>query len=349
MSMNELSLAEIEYEQHVRECVRAALTSGASDLNEVLQETQGADPVLVAKLIDAERAKATVVHIGGSFITQDDTSSISYRLPAPDPSRSQWWFSTRGLSYISTIVRAQAARLSPCRIFSLGTPTLGWNLARSGIKMSVLDVDRDVISSLKPLTDDVDLIEYDAADELPSELIESFDIAVLDPPWYSEAIYTFLSRALTASKMMGEIYCTLPGRLTRPGTEIFRAQLIRDLISSGHEILALEGGTVHYQVPRFELAALKHLDGFKGVPWRAGDFLHIRKTSNKSIPKNYFTRNLHKSSPEILLNLEFSSGEQKRPARASSRRGSKNTLGISARVLTSEKILIFGQVKRQEL
>ena len=69
--MNEL---EIEYEQHVRECVRAALTSGASDLNEVLQEAQGADPILVAKRIDEEHAQATVVRVGGSFTTQDDNN-----------------------------------------------------------------------------------------------------------------------------------------------------------------------------------------------------------------------------------------------------------------------------------
>ena len=66
--MNEL---EIGYEQHVRECVRAVLTSGASDLNEVLQEAQGADPILAAKRIDEEHAKATVVRVGGSFTTQD--------------------------------------------------------------------------------------------------------------------------------------------------------------------------------------------------------------------------------------------------------------------------------------
>jgi dGTPase len=128
------------------------------------------------------------------------------------------------------------------------------------------------------------LIAYDAADELPPALHESFDIAMIDPPWYPEAIYTFLFRALAATHMKGEIYCTLPGRLTRPGIESFRAELARDIISAGHEILVLEEGTVHYQVPRFELAALKLLEGFKGVPWRTGDLLHIRKTSDKSIP-----------------------------------------------------------------
>jgi len=273
-----------EYENNVTKCIRVALASGFSDLNEVLQHCQGADPVLGARLLEKERGQPSNENTRAQFPTPDDVSSISYRLPAPDPSRSQWWFSTRGLSYLSRLVRTQAAKLTECRVFSLGTPTLGGNLARSDTRISVLDIDGDVISSLKPIAEGASLLTYDAADDLPEELHESFHIAVIDPPWYPEAIYTFLASALAATCIKGELYCTLPGRLTRPGIELFRAELVRDLVSAGHELLVLEEGTVHYQVPRFELAALKRLDGFKGVPWRSADLLPIRKNSGKLLP-----------------------------------------------------------------
>ena len=272
---------ETDEEKHVdavRSNIEAAIRAGSSELSAVLRRCEGADPALVSDLL----AEITVKSAHSPPISSpahEVLSSLSRQLPAPDQSRSQWWFSSAGLTHLLSLIGARTGLFRSPRAFCLGTPTLGPHLTHYCPHIDILDIDEQVLDALKPLDPTVKLHTYDAADELPKELDAQFQIAVLDPPWYDLAIYTFLNRALTALAPDGEILCTLPGRLTRPGIEAFRAQLIRDLVTAGHEILAVERGTIQYQVPRFELAVFERLKGFQGIPWRTGDLLHVRKAS----------------------------------------------------------------------
>jgi len=267
----------------VRNCIGDAIRAGSVELSDVLRRCEGADPVLVSSLL-AEITKGSSKPPTVALPAHHALSSLSHQLPAPDPSRSQWWFSSAGLRYLVSFIGTRAALYKSARIFSLGTPTLGPHLAHHGFKLDILDIDEQVLDALKPLDTKATLRVYDAADELPHDLNSSFQLAVLDPPWYPAAIYSFLNRALAALGSDGELLCTLPGRLTRPGVEALRADLIRDLVMAGHQVLAVERGTIQYQVPRFELAALERLPGFRGIPWRSADLLHLRKGSSSTLP-----------------------------------------------------------------
>jgi dGTPase len=262
----------------VRSRIQAATRAGFSELNDILRECEGADPALVSSLL-SDFARETSTSRTPATTTYESLSTLSRQLPAPDPSRSQWWFSSAGLSHLLNTIETRVGLFDSPRILCLGTPTLGPHLAHRRFSLDILDIDEQVLDALTPLETTATLRTYDAADELPEELSSSFNIAILDPPWYAGAIYTFLNRALVALEVGGEVLCTLPGRLTRPGIERLRAELIRDLVEARHQILALELGTVLYQVPRFELAALSRLQGFRGIPWRAADLLHVRKAS----------------------------------------------------------------------
>jgi hypothetical protein len=158
----------------------------------------------------------------------------------------------------------------------------------------ILDSDNDVIQAvLKSLGDlkNCTARAYETADEL---LDKGYDIGVLDPPWYKELTYSFMNRALAAVKLDGEVFCTLPPRLTRPDAEELMQELVKDLIELDHEVLRLERGTIEYQVPRFELAALKRKSiGFDGTPWRSGDLLQIRKRSDRELSCDKPNRNEH--------------------------------------------------------
>jgi dGTPase len=277
--MNNKDVTEEErYKDAVRNSICAAIRAGAVGLSDVLRKCEGADPVLVSDLL-AEIAQSLPSSAAASPLRYNVLSTLSRLLPAPDPSRSQWWFSTAGLTYLVGVIATRIGAFGTPRVFCLGTPTLGPYLADDRIDLAILDIDGEVLEALKPLDANAKTLVYDAADELPRELQGSFQLAVVDPPWYDAAIYTFINRALIALASDGELLCTLPGRLTRPGVEPFRAQLLRDFVIAGHEVLGVERGTVRYQVPRFELAALGGLEGFQGMPWRAGDLLHVRKAS----------------------------------------------------------------------
>lgn len=279
-----------EHQQAVRRRIQAALRAGCVELNDVLRACEGADPVLVASLLSAEHGQGPSRRSTLAPTAFESLSTLSRQLPAPDPSRSQWWFSSTGLTYLLNVVETRTGLFESPRIFCLGTPTLVPDLTHRGFGLDILEIDAQVLLAVQPLSTNAVVREYDAADALPDELRDSFQIAVLDPPWYPSAIYTFLNRALTALTVGGELFCTLPGRLTRPGIEALRAELIRDLVAAGHLILAVERGSVQYQVPRFELAALERLAGFRGIPWRAGDLLHMRKDSSSTLPSKELSK-----------------------------------------------------------
>jgi dGTPase len=282
-----------ELEEHrnaVRRRIQGAIKSGCLDLNEILARCEGADPAVVASLLVEEAGRNQAPKSSVDSIEYDSVSTLYYSLPAPDPSRSQWWFSTAGVTHLLDRIGARIGLFESPRILCLGTPTLAPNLARHSLPLDILDVDPQVLAALSPLGASTTLRGYDAADPLPAELANRSQIAVLDPPWYAEAIYTFLNRAIEAVTIGGEIFCTLPGRLTRPGIETLHASLVNALVVAGHHVLAVEHDTVRYQVPRFELAALEHLKGFRGIPWRAGDLIHVRKASEATLPQKPLTK-----------------------------------------------------------
>jgi dGTPase len=228
-----------KHERALRSCIRTAIRDGTGELHEILRRCEGADPVFVARLF-AEIAGQPLSEPSVSVPAYEALSTLSRLLPAPDPSRSQWWFSSAGLTYFSSLIETRAGLFESPRIFCLGTPTLGPHLAHRNFKVDILDIDEQVLDALQPLDQSAARHKYDAADAIPPPLSNSCQIAVLDPPWYRPEIYTFVNRALESLVVEGEFFCTLPGRLTRPGVETLRTELVRDLAAAGHEVLALE-------------------------------------------------------------------------------------------------------------
>lgn len=268
---------EAEYRGAVLRSLQAAMRAGYRNFHDVLRRCEGADPVSVAELLKHE--PPIDVSTKGQSTAYELLSSLSRQLPAPDPFRSQWWFSSGGIAHLLNVIDARGALFVTPRILCLGTPTLSPYLLERNYRVEVLDIDKQVLDAIANSNEHCSTREYDASDDLPADLSQAFDLAVLDPPWYPELVYTFINRAICAVIDHGEILCTIPGRLTRLGIEHFRTELIKQLVNSGHEVLAVERGAIEYQVPRFELAALDRLADFRGIPWRSGDMLHVRKGS----------------------------------------------------------------------
>jgi dGTPase len=282
----------MDYTESVRRAVRRALESGHRDLSAVLRYCEGADPSFVVNLLTEELAKPAT-NVPAAIAIEDPMEAfLARRMPAPDPGRSQWWFTSNGIRYITELVDAEVARNSGGQVLCLGAPTVGQFLSTRSYAFHVLDSDPEVLRALDPFPSNGRGKQYDAADTLPSDLECRFEVVVLDPPWYGAAIRTFLIRALMALKPDGSVFCVLPPRLTRPGVEEFRSELTAKLVAAGHEIVLLQRESIQYLVPRFELVALGRRLPFKSIPWRAGDLLQIRKRG-AAIP---FTAELKKSS-----------------------------------------------------
>src|SRR5271154_6049832 len=88
----------------------------SSDFHEVLLQCEGADPVLVAKILE-EGKHGTLLTAASPPATH--TQELLVRLPAPDAFRSQWWFTGETVAYLAK----RAANVAPKgKILCLGTP-----------------------------------------------------------------------------------------------------------------------------------------------------------------------------------------------------------------------------------
>jgi hypothetical protein len=175
-----------EHRNEVKERIRFAMSEGAHSFHDILLFCEGADPRFVfecyselsdtSAIVTAARASREVVPV----------------LPAPDPSRSQWWFAGETIEVIGNRALSRI-RVGGGRVLCLGAPSVGLYLHSQKIETLVLDVDSDVVGVIQTEYGPAAAREYDASDSLPEDLRESFAIAVIDPPWYDAAANVFLS------------------------------------------------------------------------------------------------------------------------------------------------------------
>ena len=250
--------------------IDAARAQGKAGFHQILQCVEGADPGLVAECLGEAKDLAPTPPLLTAVASQE----LLIRLPAPDPARSQWWFT--GETVLEVAKRTTSAAHGG-RVLCLGTPTIAHELISTGVEVLLLDCDSHVVNAVRELSDKRVAEEYDVADTMSPDREAAYAVAVIDPPWYEDVFRAFLGRALWALAETGELFCTLPPRLTRPGIERFRRDLMSELIAGGCEIVGLEVGRLAYVVPRFEEVAFSRLEDFRSIPWRRADLLHVKK------------------------------------------------------------------------
>ena len=200
--------------------VQSALARGVTDFQEILADCEGADPALVEASMAAPSTRGAAIPKSPATYSRE----LFVRLPAPDPFLSQWWFTGESVDFLAN--RA-IALVNGGRVLCLGTPTVGHELLSPFITTMVLDIDQDVVDAVKSLSSSKEPVaaKYDVADPMPAGLEKSFQLVVIDPPWYENVFRAFLGRALSSLADEGELLCTLPPRLTRPGIDDFRARV----------------------------------------------------------------------------------------------------------------------------
>lgn len=294
-----MTLANDEHVRRIQASVNTALASGARDLNEVCAYCLGADPRLVERVLrsmsidlDAIAARSRIVDQRAG-IARRWAGDFQARLPAPDPARSQWWFTLDTIEMLSHEVLERLQDQPP--VF-LGATTVAVHFAAMHMRqVLVLDADPDLIELLPkeittPQTSPADFIQkralvstpidariYDAATPVPDELVQRSSLALIDPPWYPAELQRFIARASALVVENGFILCTLPGILTRPSILSERDELLQLLSAAGMEVVELRTQCLEYVVPSFEAAAFQSLPGFSGRPWRRGDLLVIQR------------------------------------------------------------------------
>ncbi|WP_299256394.1 dGTP triphosphohydrolase [uncultured Aquimarina sp.] len=270
---------EEKYKQILNEKVDGLINSGVTDFHEILKNCESADPRLIEEIYNSKRPEEVNHKVGSALINYQIVGNN--HLPAPDVNLSQWWFEESTIKYLINKIQAKAQFSPETRILNIGTPTLAIKTSEN-YETTLLDLDIDVISAFNRLKrQKCTGIEFNIADDLPKRFHGAYDMVLVDPPWYNLAIKTALNRAIQGAKLDGEILFSFPGRLTRPGIDEFRSELIKEIVSIGHDIVSIEHDNLLYVVPFFEKNALKDLKNFSSIAWRKGDLIVIKKKSEK--------------------------------------------------------------------
>jgi putative nucleotidyltransferase with HDIG domain len=117
--------AEEVHRLAVTRAIEMVTAQGNTNFHEILLHSEGADPVLVAEIIREGKYTGSAT----TAIPAVPTQELLIRLPAPDPRRSQWWFT--GESVVGLAKRAMTVA-NGGRVLCLGTPTVAHELISAG-------------------------------------------------------------------------------------------------------------------------------------------------------------------------------------------------------------------------
>ncbi|MFB2652671.1 dGTP triphosphohydrolase [Shewanella seohaensis] len=305
--MNTQTLQNENWERQLESKIRSLLQRGLTNFEEVLPLCDGAQPKDVARVFN--HLKESNVNI--LPISLDYKTKFFFKLPAANPRLFQWWYTLESQE-------SMASRLLDIHrnqdIACIGTPTLAATIASYSKNVTLLDIDEDIVSLFNSVFSNGSKAEvHDVNNQLNDSHQKRFDCIAIDPPWYPSEFKKFISRAIQLSKDGALIYCSIPQKLTRPGIEDDRMELISSLQECGHNILYIEPNVMKYIVPYFEEEALKN-NGIdtNNQPWRSSDILVIKvngcKTlkfeSEKRVEIRSYSRNNSSSLFRVFLEVK---------------------------------------------
>ncbi|HEY4244257.1 MAG TPA: dNTP triphosphohydrolase [Kofleriaceae bacterium] len=291
-------LDDSSYSAALLRAATTAIESGASTLDAICSRCHGASLDVVRKLLDEKdytlerRQEMADKARQRAALARRRAGKVHSNMPSPDPERAQWWFSLDSIERLCELVFACTAVGGDIGL--LGSPSLAaFYATRYEASITLLDADQDVLDAAAipcPVPQDmrsasgrdgaIRPVRYDVK-ESPTQMEASFDVLVMDPPWYDMEFRTFASRAARLLKPGAFLISTFPGRLTRSGLADERRTLMREAFCD-FTFTTNMPDMMGYSVPRFEKNAHLTVPGYEGQPWRFCDIMIFMR--NESMP-----------------------------------------------------------------
>jgi hypothetical protein len=239
--------AEGAFPSEVRSCLEKMVSAGRAQFE---------NGVFVAQIGDAPRVSTTDV---------ETTRPEQDALPSPHPADFDWRFVPQTARLLARLART-AARHKPIALF--GTPTVYQELAHQTVPVTLFERNPDMVRCL-PRTDRATVTETDLLG-LVDFPVGKYGVVVADPPWYPEYYQAFVKNAAAALATGGTLFLSILPRLTRPGAQFERRELLEVLLGLGFELCAYFPSKLRYRTPPFERLSL-HVEGLDCGDWRRGD------------------------------------------------------------------------------
>lgn len=280
------------FEKAVELWIFEAIESGIRDFSHLILSLPSVDPTYVLSML--RRLHQThpkhSTKIAQLMLTAqpEPSNPVSINdcgtLPPPHPLDYDWRFSEVALERLfQSCIETVSANGT---IVLLGTPSLFRFSHQRSIsqKMILLDSNKSLSGRLGHIANDSEAMFINLLrDALPTL---SAHAVVLDPPWYSEHIRSFLWVAAKLCCIGGSISVSFPPIGTRPGMEQEWSGAADWAKCLGLRLLSVQELALPYVTPPFEKNAFK----FEGTPsisdtWRRGNLVTFRKEAVSEIPR----------------------------------------------------------------
>jgi hypothetical protein len=273
----ELTDQSESFQGQLRASCLEALESRISDFASLMECLEGADPVLVARVL--EQIAEGDGHVGAGALSllaevrHSSSREPPTHVPVPHPLDYAWRFTRHTLDEL--LKNVQALSRPGDRVVHLGTPTLHEHALTELDDREHLLLDADArqvarANSIQPGSAlHIDLL----GPNLPEV---SATCCVADPPWYPEYAAAFANAAALALVPGGSLLLAFAGAQTRPGIAHDRACVISGALEDGLELISARK-KCRYETPPFEYAAMTAAGLSVPHAWRVGELFHLRR------------------------------------------------------------------------
>jgi hypothetical protein len=258
-----------EYLRQLGQRIVSAVDAGAQSFEAICRSCEGAFPSEVKEAIDRLGYSRSILWAAENCSRpKPDYQSI---LSEPHPLDFDWRFSEETAEKIaSDIVNVGDS------VACLGTPTLFSALA--AMDLSVTLIDRNpYVAALTTTTGKSRVIVDDVARPAAHFGSQSYDVILLDPPWYPEYMRAWLTTAAQLAHAGTVLILTMFRRLVRPPAAHERVKMVKFLETLG-TVSALPF-QASYDTPLFETETLLNLGLPRMQRWRLGDLMSVKLAS----------------------------------------------------------------------
>lgn len=263
----------------VRQRILRMVSSGVRDFATLAQAVGSIHPrIMYSELRHLTRlegkarpelaALLSTVHQQPSFDSREKTEQ---RLPICHPLDYDWRFTGNTITYLFGKCLEMSQDNAP--LLLLGCPSVAMHLVDRPISHPVVVIDNNeaCLRVIREALPGATCLSHDLLN-IPTLSHVNAAVTLLDPPWYTKHMSSFLYAASLATRLHGVVLTSLPPRGTRPGVQHEVQQLLETAETFGLRLTAIHFGVLQYVTPLFELNSLMAA-GIRAVPmdWRIAD------------------------------------------------------------------------------
>jgi len=230
---------------------------------EICQNSEGAFPTLVKDIVDNRCYKIT----NETIIYTNEPENI----PEPHPIDYDWRFDDK-----SAMKLANYCFTKRSNILCVGTPSVFKYLINRNCHITLIDRNPHICNYYSKISDDIiniDFMQYNKKSIL-------FDTIIMDPPWYTNVIKSWLLKSLKFSKVGTRIILPIIPKLVRPSANFERTDIFNLMNEIG--FFWKLPFKIYYKTPLFEQETLSYYNLPQLLNWRVCDFIVLYILNNST-------------------------------------------------------------------